>query len=601
MTQVDLGIIILYLFSMLGIGLYYRRFADRGLENFYLAGRKVPGWINGVSYAAAMVSADSATAYGGLAVVTGIFVCWWYLSRFGLALFIGAVLFAFFWRRLGFFTSMEFYELRFTGTTASLMRTWIAFRTSLVAMTAWTGITLLAAAKILGPTVGLSKFQTILLVVPVSFAYILLSGYQGVVVSNFIQMCIFLVGALCLAVLTVMHFGGPAAFAQTLVTHFGEAGAEMLDNFPPAGHAVFPLAAALAWLFGQTIGYGGDAAPMGGAMEGQRILSSRNPRHAVVMYVVTAVTMFTLVLLVSLPCMGAAVLWPYLRDPGADRELAYGLLMQKMLPVGVMGIVAAGMLAGVMSTVGDNLNFGSQVMLNDLYRRWIRRDAPERHYLVVGKLCMVVILALAIIIVYRAQFIFNVAVFMLQFSAAELPANWAQWWWWRFNGKARLAASFGGGAIFCLVVLGPLLLDRMGMSWARALIIPWWYQTFVVMGLTTLLWVSIALMTRPDPEPVLANFYFRAHPMGWWEPIRRIRQGTEDAESAGGGAGWNPIWHGFGIAGLGAASVMCYILALSNLTVGSVLAASLYLAAGVILMLIFIRLLPPYLDTLEAA
>jgi SSS family solute:Na+ symporter len=340
---------------------------------------------------------------------------------------------------------------------------------------------------------------------------------------------------------------------------------------------------------------------MGGAMEGQRILSSRNPRHAVVMYVVTAVTMFTLVLLVSLPCMGAAVLWPYLRDPGADRELAYGLLMQKMLPVGVMGIVAAGMLAGVMSTVGDNLNFGSQVMLNDLYRRWIRRDAPERHYLVVGKLCMVVILALAIIIVYRAQFIFNVAVFMLQFSAAELPANWAQWWWWRFNGKARLAASFGGGAIFCLVVLGPLLLDRMGMSWARALIIPWWYQTFVVMGLTTLLWVSIALMTRPDPEPVLANFYFRAHPMGWWEPIRRIRQGTEDAESAGGGAGWNPIWHGFGIAGLGAASVMCYILALSNLTVGSVLAASLYLAAGVILMLIFIRLLPPYLDTLEAA
>ena len=83
MTQIDLGIIVLYLVSMLGIGLYYRRFADRGLENFFLAGRKVPGWLNGVSYAAAMVSADSATAYGGLAVVTGVFVCWWYLSRFG--------------------------------------------------------------------------------------------------------------------------------------------------------------------------------------------------------------------------------------------------------------------------------------------------------------------------------------------------------------------------------------------------------------------------------------------------------------------------------------------------------------------------------------
>jgi Na+/proline symporter len=202
MTSLDLTIIFAYLALMLGIGLYFRRYADRGLDNFFLAGRNVPGWLNGVSYAAAMVSADSATAYGGLAVVTGVFVCWWYLSRFGIALFIGAVLFAIFWRRLGLFTSMEFYELRFTGTPAALMRLWIAFRTSFIAMSAWTGITLLAACKILGPTVALSKAETLLLVIPVSLAYIFLSGYRGVVVANFIQMMIFLLGALCLAVLT---------------------------------------------------------------------------------------------------------------------------------------------------------------------------------------------------------------------------------------------------------------------------------------------------------------------------------------------------------------------------------------------------------------
>ena len=56
--------------ATLGVGLYYRRYAEEGLENFFLAGRSVPGWLNGVSYAAAMVSADAATAYGGLAVVT---------------------------------------------------------------------------------------------------------------------------------------------------------------------------------------------------------------------------------------------------------------------------------------------------------------------------------------------------------------------------------------------------------------------------------------------------------------------------------------------------------------------------------------------------
>ena len=81
MSPVDLVIIGCYLLATLGIGLYYRRFADKSLENFFLAGREVPGWLNGVSYAAAMVSADAATAYGGLAAVTGIFVCWWYLTR----------------------------------------------------------------------------------------------------------------------------------------------------------------------------------------------------------------------------------------------------------------------------------------------------------------------------------------------------------------------------------------------------------------------------------------------------------------------------------------------------------------------------------------
>ncbi len=366
-APLDLLIIGLYLAAMTAIGLYYRRSANAGMQQFFLAGRRVPGWVNGVSYAAALISADAATAYGGLAVVTGLFVCWWYLSRFGLALFIGAVLFAVFWRKLNLFTSLEFYELRFRGKPAALMRLWIALRTSGLAMPAWTGITLL--------------------------------------------------------------------------------------------------------------------------------------------------------LLVSLPCLAAPVLWPELAQPGADRELAYGRLMKALLPAGLMGLVVAAMLAGVMSTVSDNLNFGGQVMTHDLYARWIRPGASEQHYLRAGKVAMGVILALALAVVYNVRIIFDVAVFMLQLSAAELPANWAQWWWWRFNGKARLAASFGGAAIFCLVVLGPRLLVWLGVAGAQSLILPYWWQTFLVIGATTVLWVTVALCTRPEDEQLLRDFYQRARPMGWWGPI----------------------------------------------------------------------------------
>ncbi len=516
----DYAIILAYLGTVLGIGLYYRRFASENLENFFLAGRTIPGWLNGISYSAALVSADAACGYGGLAAVTGIFVCWWYLSRFGLALFIGAVLFAVFWRRLGLFTSLEFYEIRFTGPPAHLLRFWIAFRTSFIAIPAWTGTTLLAAYKIMGPVAGLSKTTTLLLVLPISFSYVFLSGYKGVVVSNLLQMVIFTLGTVSVAVLTLMHFGGPVPLAERLVATYGAAGAEMIQGIPPVRHEIFPLAAALAWMLGQTIGYGGDAAPIGGAMEGQRILSTRSPREAVTMYIVTALTMFTFVLLVSLPCVAAPLLWPHLREPGADRELAYGLLMKEMLPHGLMGLAVAGLLAGVMSTVSDNLNFGSQVMLNDIYERWLVRSKSERHYLWAGKVCMALILAMALTVVYSVHILFDVAVFMLQLSAAELPANWAQWWWWRFNGKARVAASFGGAAIFALVVLGPKFLAWAGFSWATALILPWWWSTFLVMSLTTILWVSVALLTKPDPERVLEDFYLRARPLGSWGPVR---------------------------------------------------------------------------------
>src|SRR5207247_11231957 len=116
-----------------------------------------------------------------------------------------------------------------------------------------------------------------------------------------------------------------------------------------------------------------------------------------------------------------------------------------------------------------------QVMLHDIYRRWIVRQASERHYLVAGKLCMLVILALAMTVVYHTRIIFDVAVFMLQLSSAEFPANWAQWWWWRFNGKDGIAASFGGGAIFCLVVRVPKLLRSLGDAGAQVV---WSYCAF---------------------------------------------------------------------------------------------------------------------------
>ncbi|MEO7300814.1 MAG: hypothetical protein ABI042_19790 [Verrucomicrobiota bacterium] len=586
--QLDLWIVIAYLLIMLGVAFWYRRFARASLENFFLGGRKIPGWLNGVSYTAALVSPDAATAYGGLAMVTGSFICWWYLSRFGLALFLGGVLFAVFWRRLNLFTSLEFYDLRFQPRAANAMRLWIAIRTALIAMPAWTGITLLASCKIMEPALGLSKMQTLALVVPVSFLYVFLSGYRGVVISNFIQMAIFFVGTALLAGLTLAHFGGPAELAAQLNT----VNPEMLRTLPPMEHGVFPMAAALAWLLGQSIGYGGDAAPMGGAMEGQRILSTRTPAEALTMYVVTALTMFTLLLLVTLPCIAGGILWPDLLAIDADRELVYGRLMKMMLPAGAMGLMVAAMLAAAMSTVADNLNFGSQVLTSDIYRRWFVSGATEKHYLLISRFGMVLILGLSIAVVFNVSIIIDVAIFMLQLSAAELPANWAQWWWWRFNGKARIAASFGGALIFCVVVLVPKLLLFLGVTWAANLIPSWWWQTLLVMGLTTLLWVTVALLTKPDPEPLLRKFYRRAHPLGCWTPF------VDAGEKSFAGSNFKPVLRGILVAFCGAVATALFILGLTQAWLGQFAVSGGLLIASVLLFITFSRTAKTYLNFL---
>ena len=586
--QIDFWIVIAYLLIMLGVAFWYRRFARASLENFFLGGRRVPGWLNGVSYTAALISPDAATAYGGLAMVTGGFICWWYLSRFGLALFLGGVLFAVFWRRLNLFTTLEFYDLRFQPRAANAMRLWIAVRTSLIAMPAWTGITLLASCKIMEPALGLSTIQTLSLVVPVSFLYVFLAGYRGVVVSNFIQMAIFFVGTALLAGLTLAHFGGPAALAAQL----DAVNPEMLRALPPMEHGVFPMAAALAWLLGQSIGYGGDAAPMGGAMEGQRILSTRTPAEALTMYVVTALTMFTLLLLVTLPCIVGGVLWPDLLAIDADRELVYGRLMKMMLPAGAMGLMVAAMLAAAMSTVADNLNFGSQVLTSDIYRRWFVPAATEKHYLFISKLGMVLILGLAIAVVFNVRIIIDVAIFMLQLSAAELPANWAQWWWWRFNGKARIAASFGGALIFCVVVLGPKLLLFLGVTWAERLIPSWWWQTFLVMGLTTVLWVTVALLTKPDPEPLLRKFYRRARPLGCWTPF------ADAGEQSNQWQNFKPVLRGILVAFCGAIATSLFILGLTQAWFGRFAWSAAAVVSSVVLFLTFSRMAKTYLNFL---
>jgi len=607
----DYVVIVLYMVGLVGMGLYYRKFAQESLEHYFLAGRKFKGWITGTSYAVTCMNAGVPLVYCGMAVITGTWICWFYISRFGLALMIGAVLFAVFWRRLGIFTSPEFYELRFAGKAAITMRTWVSLRSALIAVVAWTGTGLLGLSKVSKGLLGWNQAETFLVVVPVILLYVLLSGYVGVVVSDLFQTIVLIVSSLVLMALVWCDFGGPAGLYAALV----EIDPATVSWHPPTSHEFLGAMGILAWIVGTAVGYGGDTAPMAGAMEGQRLLSCRNSREASKMYIWTEIMLFLMLAVLTLPALGAIARWPGLYTGEiADQELAYPLLLGYYMPPGLLGLALVALFASIMSTVDSNMNLGAQVFVNDVYRRSIHPNASMQHYMLVGKIVMFVIMGLGILVAVKANKLIDVSVFMLGLSSAELTANWGQWWWWRFNGPARLAASFGGPVIFLVMryavyptLILPHYLKPENMP-------PWLLEASARLGpddvavkvtnsyiyvpilssiaLTCALWIAVSLLTRPDPEERLVEFYRRARPMGWWGPIARKAQGHA--------AGPRPIFSGLAIAVLGAVMVASGTISFSCLYVARWRAAGVAGAAALVAGLAFAGLYAAYTNRLAA-
>jgi len=577
LAPLDWAVIVAYLLALIGIGLYYRRAARTGLASFFLGGRTLPGWLNGVSNAATCMNADVAPAYCGMAVITGTYVCWFYFSRFGMALLVAGVLFAVYWRRLGVSTSPEFYELRFSGKSATALRLIMSLRSAFVGVVVWIGAGLLGLTKIVEALLGWNRWETLAVVIPVLMLYVLLSGYVGVVVSDVIQTLIMVASSIALMVLVWREFGGPAGLHDALVARWGP---EIVSWHPPPAHEFLGVIGLLAWTLGTSLGYGGDL-----STESQKLLSCRNAREASKMYVWTEVVLFLLLAVLTLPALAATLHWPGLREGAINKELSFGLLIGRYLPPGWLGLALVALCASIMSTVDSHLSYAGQVFVNDVYLRWIRRDAPTGHCLVVGKLVMVAIMGLAILVATAFTNVIDISLFMLGLFGAELAANWAQWWWWRFNGKARIAACVGGPLIYWCnshFVFGEWI-----DLWASTAYV----VVLVSIAATACLWIGVALFTAPDAPETLTAFYRQARPPGAWGPV---------AAAAGmRSAGWRPVVRGFPIAALGFITIAASTLALSGGYVGNWWSAGASGAVAFISGVIFWRCYRPFLDEIE--
>jgi len=511
---IDWLIIGLYFVLSAAVGFYYTRRAGSSVREFFLSGRNLPWWLAGTSMVATTFAADTPLAVTELVAKHGIAGNWLWWN-----FVCGGVLTVFFfarlWRRAGILTDVEFVELRYAGRPAAFLRGFRALYLGLFINTVILGWVNLAMASVLEGMFGIPRDAVMLyvaLAMGLTALYAALSGLWGVAVTDAFQFVLAMAGTVVLAVvvLDLPQIGGLAGLVHKLPSWTLELTPAISGG--PAGDGSGPLTLSAAAFFA-FIGiqwwacwYPGSE-PGGGGYVAQRMMSARDERHAQ-----AATLWFTIAHYCVRPwpwiLVGLATLVLYPDLGPADKRLGYVYAMRDHLPAGIKGMLVAAFFAAYMSTVATQLNWGTSYIVNDVYRRFVRPDAPERHLVAVARGATLAMMALSLCATFVMDTISGAWAFLLEAGAGLGLVLILRWYWWRINAWSEIAA-----------MAAPLAV----CAWLRfATQVRFPETLYIIVAATTAAWVLVTYLTRPTDAVTLGRFYRRVHPGGpGWAAVAR--------------------------------------------------------------------------------
>ena len=535
LTTIDWTIIAAYFVLSLAIGLYYYRRAGQSTGEFFVAGRDLPWWLAGTSMVATTFAADTPLAVTEMVARNGVAGnwLWWSMLPSGM---LTVFFFARLWRRAEVMTDVEFVELRYTGTPAAFLRGFRALYLGLAINLIIMGWVNLGMAKVLSGTLGLVKWEALGFCLGITFVYSVLSGLWGVVVTDAVQFLIAMFGSITLAWFAVDAVGGLEALKAGLATAtpagstepFGQAATVMW----PDGSAVWMLPAvtlvtylAVNWWASWYPG----AEPGGGGYVAQRIFSARTERDGVLATLWFNVAHYALrpwpwiiVALCSLVLYRSGVTNP---ETGlVDPAFGYVQVMNDYLPAGFRGLLLASFAAAYMSTISTQMNWGSSYIVNDFYRRFIRIDATERHYVFASRVATFITMCLSIVVTYYMNRITSGWELVLTLGAGTGLVYILRWYWWRINAWSEIAA------------MSAALIVSLGLQWSGTFDagtpLGFAQTMLTTVGITTTAWVAATFSTAPEPEAKLIEFYRRVRPAGpGWAAVA-VRAGATRGAAA---------------------------------------------------------------------
>jgi Na+/proline symporter len=514
---------------------FFSRRSSKDTSEYFASGRSVPWWLAGLSMVATTFSSDTPNLVTNFVRTQGVAGNWqwWAFTLTGVAT---VFFYARLWRRSGVLTDLEFYELRYSGKAASAVRGFRAVYLGLFFNCIIMATVNLAACKIAGVLFGLERWQTLAAVGLLNVAFAAHSGLWGVLVIDMIQFFIKMSAVIAAAYFAVQlpQVGGMSGLVDKLSNMKGPGGINYLNMLPDFSNnwelavAVFIMPIAIQWW---AVWYPG-AEPGGGSYIAQRMLASKSEKDSL-----GGTLFFNIAHYVLRPWpwiltgLASIIVYPELADiqkafPHLDPSLVGHDIgfpaMLKFLPVGWIGLMVGGLIAANSSTILTHLNWGASYLVHDFYRRFMRRDAAEKHYVAAGRAATVLLFFVSSAIVFvleTAQDSFNI---LLQVGAGTGLLYLMRWFWWRITAWCEIAAMIGS----FVVSMGFLLLRKGGVS------IGTHQELFLTVLLTTVCWVITAYAGPQTDRQTLIDFYKKVHPFGpGWAAIRR-EAGVSDAEAA---------------------------------------------------------------------
>ena len=536
-TVLDWSAIVGYLLITLFLGLYFRGRSGKSVDDYFVSGRNVSWWLAGTSMVATTFAADTPLVVTGLVYTQGVAGNWLWWA-FLLSGMMTVFLFARLWRRSGLLTDVQFAEMRYSGKPAAFLRGFRALYLGLLMNCLILGWVTKAMTSIVSTTLGVSDRNALAIcvffLIPFTGVYVALGGLWGVLWTDLFQFALKMAIVIGVAWYAVHAAGGMSTMLDRLTamrTAAGPNAGDATSFFPDFSR---PLREEGLWVltglsFLVNVGvqwwafwYPG-AEPGGGGYIAQRIFSSRDEKNGLL-----SVLWFNIAHYALRPWpwiltgLAAIVLYPHLDHP----ETGYMLIVTRFVPPALRGIVVAGFMAAFMSTIATQLNWGASYLVADFYRRFVKRVASENHYVVASRLVTVLLVICSAGVSALLNSVGEGWRVVLEAGAGTGGVYLLRWYWWRINAWSEISAMATALAVSIgLRVTGFYPGNSAVDSAVRALL---------TTAVTTVVWVLVTFVTKPEPQQTLLDFYRKTRPdVRGWKAIAQIAPDVQPTRDLG--------------------------------------------------------------------